>query len=79
MAHRESDTISVDSSAETTDNDTEPLIGSRVSLNSDSLTGSIETRPRANTKLHRTIDIPNAVSISIGIMLGSGIFVSPGK
>lgn len=26
----------------------------------------------------RTIDLPNAIMIGIGIMLGSGIFVSPG-
>lgn len=38
----------------------------------------VDGRPRANTQLHRTIDLPNAISIGIGIMLGSGIFVSPG-
>ena len=38
----------------------------------------VKGRPRANTQLHRTIDLPNAISIGIGIMLGSGIFVSPG-
>ena len=63
--------IRLSASAQSNMTDYEPL--------TDNSGEETETRPRASTQLYRTIDLPNAISIAIGIMLGSGIFVSPGK